>query len=181
MSTPRIRRRPDRRVPGLMVAFVLVLVGALGLWWAVTALANGADLAGVSLLDELTWGSAAVVATGAFAAVMGVVLLVIAWLPGRAAVTSMVVSGAPASRRTVITTRGLARIAEAEADRTEGTVVSRAQARPGRLRVRAGTVAPDTQEASALLTERIGSRLEDLHLRRTPRVAVRSIRKEKRS
>ncbi|MGJ9373341.1 DUF6286 domain-containing protein [Nesterenkonia sp. CF4.4] len=180
MSNPKIRRRPDRRIPALVVASAIVLLGALGLWWSITAIAAGQTLAGLDGLEGLTWGAPLLVAAGILAALIGMILLVLAVKPGRASVVEMNLDEFGATRTTVITTRGLGRIAAAEADRTDGTVSSRADARPGRVQVGVGTVAPSGREVEQVLSGRIQERYDALGLRRSPRVAVRTTKKEKR-
>ncbi|GAA1165700.1 DUF6286 domain-containing protein [Nesterenkonia sandarakina] len=180
MSNPKIRRRPNRRVPALIVATLIVALGALGLWWSITAVAAAQPLAGLDGLEGLTWGAIPVVLLAGLAAVIGVVLLVLALKPGRAAVVEMTLQEFGPGRTTVITTRGLGRIAAAEADRTDGTVSSRADSRPGRVQVDVATVAPNGREVQAQLTGRIQERFNALGLRRSPRVTVRTSKKEKR-
>lgn len=180
MSRPKIRRRPDRRIPALTVAVLIVLIGALGLWWSITAVAASQPLTGLDGLEGLTWGAVPIVALAVLAGVIGLILLLLAVTPGRASVVEMNMEEFGATRTTVITTRGLARIAGAEADRTDGTVSSRADARPGRVQVGVGTVAPDGRKVQHELTGRIQERYNALGLRRSPRVTVRTVKKEKR-
>lgn len=180
MSNPKIRRRPDRRIPALVVAGLIVAIGVLGLWWSIAALAASQPLAGLDGLEGLTWGAVPIVALVVLVGVIGLILLVLAVKPGRASVVEMKLDEFGASRTTVVTTRGLGRIASAEADRTDGTVSSRADARPGRVQVGVGTVAPSTREVQQVLSGRIQERYDALGLRRSPRVTVRTVKKEKR-
>lgn len=180
MSNPKIRRRPDRRIPAMIVAALIVAIGALGLWWSIAAVTTGQPLTGLDMLEGLTWGAAPIVALAILAAVIGVILLVLALKPGRASVVEMNVDEFGTSRTTVVTTRGLGRIAAAEADRTDGTVSARADARPGRVQVGVDTVAPSGREVQQVLSGRIQDRYDALGLRRSPRVAVRTTKKEKR-
>lgn len=180
MSDPKIRRRPDRRVPALIVAIVITALGALGTWWSVTALAAAQPLSGLDGLEGLTWGAAPVVAVAAVAALLGLILIVLALKPGRASVVEMTLPESGRGRTTVVTTRGLGRIAAAEAERTDGTVSARTDAKPGAVRVAVGTVAQSNQDAQRLLAERIRSRFAGLELKRAPRVSVHMHMKEKR-
>jgi len=180
MSDPKIRRRPDRRIPALIVATVMVVLGGLGIWWSVTALAAQQPLPGLDGLEGLTWGAAPVVAAAAVAALLGLILIVLALKPGRAAVVEMTLQESGRGRTTVVTTRGLGRIAAAEAERTDGTVSTRTDAKPGAVRVAVGTVAQSNKDAQKVLTERIRSRFAALELKRAPRVSVHMQMKEKR-
>ncbi|MBO0596978.1 hypothetical protein I2485_14550 [Nesterenkonia sp. E16_7] len=180
MSSPKIRRRPDRRIPALIVATVIVVLGALGLWWSLAAVTAQQPLAGLDGVEGLTWGAVPVVALAVLAGLIGLVLLVLALKPGRASVVEMKLDEFGPRRTTVITTRGLGRIAAAEADRTDGTVSSRVDARPGRVQVGVGTVAPSGREVQQVLAGRIQERYTGLGLRHSPRVTVRTTKKEKR-
>lgn len=180
MSSPRIRQRPDRRTPALAVAFILAAIGMLGIWWSAAALIERQNLAGLEGLEGRTWESLLLVLGAAGAVILGLFLILVALIPGKAAVTSMRVPDVGPERNTVVTTKGLARIVNAEAERTEGTVYVRAKGAPRRVKVLVDTVAPNGREVQNLVSERSRERLHALRLKHVPRVAVRTRHKEKR-
>lgn len=180
MSSPKIRRRPDRRIPALVAATIILAAGILGIWWSVAAIAAQQPLSGLDGLEALTWGAAPVIGAAILAVALGVILVVLALKPGRAAVVEMTMGEFGGERTTVITTRGLGRIAAAEAERTDGTVSTRADAKPSAVGVAVGTVAPDNKDTRKLLSDRIQERFDGLELKRRPRVAVTMQRKDKR-
>lgn len=180
MRNPRIRRRPDRRIPALVVSLALIALGGLGVWWSASALFEGQPLAGVQRAENLTWASGLIIATASIIVVSGLLLVLCALVPGRAAVVNIDSTEWGPGRNTVVTTRGLARMAEAEAERTEGTVDAKAQGRPRRVDLRVGTVAPEAKEVRMLLAGRVTERFRALSLKRVPRVAVHTRGKEKR-
>lgn len=180
MSSPRIRQRPDRRTPALAVAFIMAALGVLGIWWSAAALIERQNLAGLEGLEGRTWESLLLILGAGGAVLLGLVLILVALIPGKAAVTPMRVPNVGPERNTVVTTKGSARIVNAEAERTEGTVGVRATGTPGRVKVLVDTVAPNGRDVRNLVSERSRDRFCSLRLKRVPRVAVRTRRKEKR-
>lgn len=81
-----LRHRTSRALPALIVGVVLLASGAALSWIAITRLVNGAwpaFLAGPrDWLIGLAWGSPAVWAAGAVMAIIGLVLLLAAVVPG---------------------------------------------------------------------------------------------------
>lgn len=180
MRSPRIRRRPDRRSPALLVSVLLIALGGLGIWWSASALLEHQSLAGLEELENRTWASGLVIGTAAAVAVSGLLLILCALIPGRASVASIDSTQWDSGRNTVVTTRGLARIAEAEAERTEGIVGGKAHGGPRRVRLQADTVAPEASEVRMLLSGSVTDRFRALGLKRVPRVVVHTRRREKR-
>jgi len=122
----RLRRRPSRVVPATIVAVVLLAIGSLTAVAAIARLVNGAWATQVTRparsVSALTWGSSATIVTGAVLALIGLVLLVAGLKLGafRTARLAAPAGGEVGQTDYVISTRGLAHLAAAQADDVDG-------------------------------------------------------------
>ena len=82
----RLRHRPSRAVPALIVGFLLLAAGVTLVWLAITRLVDGAWPALLQgprdWLAALTWNDPAIWQIGTAAVVAGVILLLCALIPG---------------------------------------------------------------------------------------------------
>ncbi|GAB3192640.1 DUF6286 domain-containing protein [Nesterenkonia suensis] len=177
-----IRHRPQRVVAAWIVGLVLLTVAGTAGW------ASGLLLAGerVSVLEAagtLSWDSPGVLALGAALVLAGALVICAAMWPGRPVVASIAADGDGShgrlnteyidQLRCAVTTRGMGRLAEGEARRTDGVTSVRTRATARRITVEAQSVAAELSETRQEIQERIDRRLRALQLRRIPRVSVR--------
>jgi hypothetical protein len=179
---PRVRGRvfrPRRMVPAMIVAAVLVVVSALAAAGIIAVLAGRrldilhADAIG-RWLAGLSWSDPVAKVVGAVVVLVGLLLVVIAIVPGRPRVVALncaepdVVAG--------ITRRGLRCVAAVAASDVDGVDRVRTKARGRRVRVKVTTPLRDSADAGAVAgrtRQAVEKALDDLDLARPVRVAVR--------
>ncbi len=174
-----LRRRPSRTVPATVVAVVLLAAGALSAVVGIARLVEGRWPTAFTTVQEsatgASWGSTAVWAATVALAVVGLVLLVAALVPGsrRAVGIARQTPAATGHREVAMTTRGLARIAAAAADTVDGVDRVSVSAGPGLVRLR---VWSGSRDDAALVRDRVQhvvtERLQQLGLQPSPRVRV---------
>ncbi|PRY50648.1 hypothetical protein LY71_103212 [Geodermatophilus tzadiensis] len=160
-------------VAGLLLGVLVVVeVVAAAVGRGPVALPYGAVAA---WLRETPWSAGAAVAVAVGLLVLGLLLLVAELTPRRR--TDLVLTGTDPAVTTTLSTRSLGHVLEAAATATPGVerATARARARRARLSVRvalrdADEVARVGREAQAHAT----AALEELRLRRTPRLRVRT-------
>lgn len=153
---PKVRKRvfrPRRMVPAAIVAAVIIIVAALTAAGIVAALVGRpiallhAEAVG-SWLSRTQWNTPAALAIGAVLAVLGLILILIALVPGRPQVI-----GLGTGRPDVLmglTRRGLRHVAATAAGDVDGAERARATVRGRRVRVKVTTPLRDRAEATAM-------------------------------
>lgn len=176
-SAHKLPRRPSRTLPATITAIVLVAAGAGLVWLGVSALMGDTSLAegALSTTTAVTWGSIALYAAVAVAAVIGLVLLLAALLPGRrTALTAGTTWHGMDGTTTVMGRSAVERLATARAERVDGVSAARAQLRGGRLKLSLSTYLVSTEELQGTVRDVVQSSLDDLGLKPAPRVSVRA-------
>ncbi|WP_157983999.1 DUF6286 domain-containing protein [Nesterenkonia muleiensis] len=172
-------------MPAMIASLALMICGGLGLWWAVWVLSGQGSLEEFSLFSsasQLSWGSALLGALSGVVLILGIVLILAAVIPGR----PLLVRQAPNHGAqdhdisTAFTTRGISRIAVAEAERLDGTVSASATASQRHVRVIVNSVARDRDTVRQHIHSSIQQRLEDFGLRRQPRIMITVRKRESR-
>lgn len=174
---PRLTVRPDRLMPAMIASLALMICGGLGLWWAVWILSGQGSLEEFSLLtsaSQLSWGSALLGALSGVAMILGIIPILAAVIPGKPLLVRQTPNHGAQDHDTssAITTRGLSRIAVAEAERLDGTVSASATASQRHVRVVVKSVARDRDTVRQHIHSSIQQRLEDFGLRRQPKIIV---------
>ncbi|MFC5061684.1 DUF6286 domain-containing protein [Actinomycetospora atypica] len=178
-------RRSRRTAPALVVALVLLAAGALVATAAIQTLSDYRPVftfeAVTGALSGVAWGSGIVVIVAAVAAVVGVLLVGAAIVPGASHVLPLAAApaeawnGSAGWHRTDLSTR-LRRRAVA----VEGVDRATVRVRRNRIRVSARTHRGTTADLREVLTADLSADLDALALARRPRlrVTVTSTRKE---
>lgn len=178
--SPSLLHHSSRALPAILVALVMLAVGVAAAWAAIERLGAGNwptwASAGVRSLSGVSWNNPALLAGCAVVAVVGLVLLLAAVLPGARNGTTVTLpgdaSGATRSTEAMINRRALARLLTAEADLVDG--VDGVTATVSRKRVTLSVDTPSTHRGKLeeTVTGRVRGRLDELGLRPMPRITV---------
>lgn len=167
-------RRHRRVLPATIVALVLLAAMVVLVVSCVQLLLGQPPLIPfgtvVPIAAALPWSSGTVMAAGAVAAALGLVLLACAWTPGAATIVPL----APTEHSTAGATRqSLRRIVTSTARAVDGVHSASATVRPRRVGVRVRTPLRDPGELGQQVRAAIDDRLAEIALARTPRTRVR--------
>lgn len=175
----RLRRRPSRTVPAAIVAVVLLAVGVLAATVAIIRVVDGTWPSPVTeaaaAVATLTWGSAAVIAAGVAAALIGLVLLIAGLKLGAfrtARLQPANVTSAASDTDFVISTRALARLVAARADLVDGVDKVSASASGRRVHVRAATTSEQVEEIRSRINDGVTETLAAAGVHPMPRVTA---------
>ena len=167
--------RPRRTVPAVVVATLLAVLAAMVAAEVVSHLLDrplgllpAAELA--RLGRDTSWNDPLALALSAAASVIGLLLLLLAFLPGRAQAVA-VTAGRP-DLLMGVTPQAVARIAEDAAARVEGVSRARARVRADRIRVRADSPLRENGHLPDQVRQAVSERVGQLGLLRRPRVRV---------
>ncbi len=180
----RLRHRPSRAVPSLIVGILLLAVGVALVWLTITRLVNGTWptlLQGPrDWLAALAWNDPAVRQIGIAAIVAGVILLLCAIVPGgfNALTIDDSRSGAGAEappvqeRETVMTRRAVARLAKARCLQIDGVGSAAATATTRRVHLSVKTSLHEPGDLRTRIIEAVRARLEETGLSPVPQVTA---------
>lgn len=174
-----LRRRPSRTIPAVVVAIVLLAIGIAVAIAAITRLSDGTWPSPVaqaaSSVAALTWDSSASLIGAGCLVVLGLVLLT-AGLKRGALRTARLASSTQDSTadRTdfVISTRAMAHLAAAGADRIDGVDKVSASASGRRVRLKVTTTSERTDEIRSRVTQRVTETFTVAGLDPVPRVTA---------
>lgn len=184
MSTapPRLIRRPARTVPTALLGLLLLAGGLLAVWLLGSLLLDGAWPASsrstLESIGALRLDSAPVLVTAGVLALLGLVLLLAALLPGRPSRSLVLAGDTPGG--TAVPHRDLARRITRRVEAVDGVHSARATVSGRRLEVLARTVVDDSESvlrAARTAVERSVDELRPETAFRT-RVRVSRIRRE---
>lgn len=176
-----LRRRPTRATASVIVALVILAIGVVLTWAGIHKLSTGqwwpqvssaADSASSAAWDS-PWGWAA----AAVAAIVGIILLLCAFLPGgfNAAALGQQHEGDGHSRgaiEAVVNNRGLATLVSAAAAQVDGVAGVKSTATPKNVAVRITTPLRSTEELQNQVRAVVEERLASAGLDRLPKVRV---------
>lgn len=167
--------RPRRTIPAVVVATLLAVLAAMVAAEVVSHLVGRplgllptAQLA--RLGRETSWGDPLTLTLATAASVVGLVLLLIAFVPGRAKAVA-VAAGRPDVLMGV-TPRAVASVAEDAAGTVDGVSRARARVRGDRVRVRADSPLRENGHLPDQVRQVVSDRVGQLGLLRRPRVRV---------
>lgn len=181
-----VRRRPGR-YPAAVIVLVLLLALAGSVAWAtITRLITGGwpqpVPAAVGWLSTQAWSSPVLLAAAVIIGLLGLILIILALRPG--AYTTAVLEQTPAPQvadaATVLTYRGLARLAAIHTRQLDGADDVRATVSSRRIRIDVRGPRTDHAELRRAVTDSVTARLTALKLRPMPKITVRSRHREVR-
>lgn len=178
----RLRHRPSRAVPALIVGLLLLAAGITLVWLAISRLVHGtwpALLQGPrDWLGALTWNDPATWQIGTAAVVTGVILLLCALIPGGYNAIAIDDSGvgneAPPvqEQETVMTLRAVAHLAKARCVQIDGVRTASATATTRRVHVNVTTFLHEPGDLRPRIIDAVRARLEETGLRPVPEVTA---------
>ena len=143
----RLDRRPTRSVPVGLLGLALLALGVLAAWLLGSLLIDGAwpawAASRLQMIGALPLGSTPVLVTAGVLAALGLILLLAALLPGRAARSRVLEDAIPG--QTAVSHRDLARRVTLRAERVDGVHSARAAISGRRLDVLVRTVVDDPE------------------------------------
>lgn len=175
----KLRRRSTRTVPAILVALVMLALGAGLVWIAVLRLLNGSwptFLGPVSSwATALTWGSTVAITISLALAGLGLILLVAAWKPGRP--SAMVLQSGDRSDQVgstefVMTRHAVAKLATAYADQVDGVDSVSATVGARRVRLAVKSASEQRTELATIVTDRVRGALASAGLQPVPTVTT---------
>lgn len=179
----RLRRRPSRTVPALIVGILLLAAGVALVWLTIARFIEGtwpALLQGPrEWLSAQTWNSPVVWEVGVAATLIGLVLLLCALIPGGftaltirndAEVDAAQGQAQVQDQETVITRRGVAHLAKALCGQIDGVSSATATATDKRVHLNVKTTLRDTGDLRTRVTDGVRDRLNDIGLDPLPRI-----------
>lgn len=180
-ATP-LRHRPSRAVPALILGTLLLAAGMALAWAALARLATGSwpvFLAGPrDWLTGLTWNDPGVWAVGAAAAVVGLVLLAAAMIPGRFNALRLrapedeeqvPVAG---TQEIVMTRRAVARYAAAHCEYVDGVGSASATASARAVHLNVTTALHETRELRGRVIAEVRAQLAGAGLNPVPKITA---------
>lgn len=175
----KLRRRPSRVIPATVVSVLLIAVGAGLVWATVIRLTSGTWSAYLAPFTRwasaLTWGASITIVISLAAVVVGLIVLVTAWKPGRP--SAMVLQPAheteqAGSTEFVITRRAVAKLATAHADQVDGVDSVSAVVGARRVRLSVKSASEQRSELQATVTDRVRDALHSAGLHPLPTVTT---------
>lgn len=180
----RLRHRPSRAVPALIVGILLLAAGTALTWLAIARLINGTWstlLQGPrDWLTGLTWNDPGVWGIGTAALVVGLILLLCALIPG--GFSALTVRNADADdpdgqplvheRETVMTRRAVAHLAKAQCLQVDGVSSASATSSTTRVHLNVKTSLRDTGDLRSRIMENVRDRFHSIGLDPVPRVTA---------
>lgn len=183
-QSTRLRHRPSRAIPALIVGLLLLAAGVALVWLSITRLVNGSWPTALQgprdWLAGLAWNDPAVWQIGAAAVVAGVILLLCAIIPGGYSALTIDDSatgvGAGAlpvqEQETVMTRRAVAHLAKARCVQIDGVGSASATATTRRVHVNVTTFLHEPGDLRTRITEAVRVRLEEAGLSPVPEVTA---------
>ena len=180
----RLRHRPSRAIPALIVGLLLLAAGAALVWLSMTRLVSGAWPTVLqeprNWLAALAWNDPAAWQIGAAAVVAGVILLLCAIIPGGYSALTIddsatgVGAGTPPvqEQETVMTRRAVAQLAKARCVQIDGVGSASATATTRRVHVNVTTFLHEPGDLRNRITEAVRARLEEAGLSPVPEVTA---------
>ncbi|MDX2358524.1 DUF6286 domain-containing protein [Dietzia sp. PP-33] len=172
-------RRPPRAIPAGLLAVALLALGGLGIWllgsylindtWPSAASSTVASVAGTGL------DSTAMRVTAVVLALVGLVLLLAAFVPGRPSRVRILEDDIPGE--TAISQRDLARRIQRRTENVDGVHSTRVSVRPRRIDVAVETVVDDTAPVTRGATAAVDHALSELRPAGPSRPRVRTHRR----
>lgn len=171
-------RRSSRSIPAIITALILLTLAVLSIWASIAYLVKGSWPTFISeasnALTSLNWNSPGTWAASVGVALLGLFLLLAGVVPGPR--TTVRIDSPERSNdsitETVMSRRGLARMAGARVDQTDGVVSSSIKATATAVDVQAATNLRRPRELSAELKQSLTRECQAMGLSPVPEVRV---------
>ena len=179
-ATPRrLVRHPARAIPAVLVSIALLVGGALGVWLlgayflhgTVPTEASGA----ITAISGTRLDSIAAKVVAVALAVLGLLMILSALVPGRPSRTQILAGDVPGD--TAISRRDLARRIRRRAEQVDGVHSARVEIKRRRTEVVVRTVVDDTEPVLHAARAAVEEAVEDLHPARSAPPRVRIVRR----
>lgn len=175
-TTPRrLDRRPTRSVPVGLLGLVVLAAGLLAAWLLGSLLIDGAWPAWaqsrLQTIGDLRLDSTPVLVTACVLALLGLILLLAAILPGRASRSRVLEDGIPG--QTAVSHRGLARRVTLRVERVDGVHSARTDVSGRRLEVLVRTVVDDSESVLRAARSAVEESIDELRPATAFRTRVR--------
>ncbi len=181
-----LQTRPSRSVPAAIAAVVVIALG-VGLAWpflqlAITGSAPAWANSAAGWLAQRSWADGWTVTVIVLVAVLGLIMIIAAAVPGRTrtyqleAAEQVADPGPALATDIVISRRGLARLATAQAHRVPGVETASAAVDGSRVRMELTTYVPNESAVADQVRELVGQTFAAAGLRPAPRVSVSAVR-----
>jgi hypothetical protein len=168
-------RRPRRSLPSTLLALVLLAAAALVALSCIQLLRDQAPLIPFAALAAfgagLHWHSPITLLAGAVAAVLGLLLLAAALLPGRPTVLPL--AGRDDHMSAGVSRRSLRRDLTSTVIGVDGVSSAAVRVRRARIVAAVRTPAADASDLTEQVRQRLDERLTDIALARRPRLRIR--------
>ncbi|MEG9248464.1 DUF6286 domain-containing protein [Arthrobacter sp. Soc17.1.1.1] len=170
MSSTTIRRRPARSIPAIICAALLLGAASSAVWAGIAALAGDTRLLGAATAASAApWSDQAVLVAAMLTAVAGLLLILMALVPGRYDAYLINHGGAA---RAALRNRGLETFLTDVAQTIDGVDSARTAVSTRRAEIRVATYLLERGELKATVTRTLQQRIESLDLAHPPRVSV---------
>lgn len=176
-----LRRRSSRSLPATITAVVLLALGVAGAWIGISRLITGSwptFLAPIrQSLSELSWSSPALWATAIILTLLGLIMVLAALLPGKhTAVRLTNPDGTdPRSAETVMSRRGLAKLASTHLDQADGVDSASVKATARKVTATVRTPLHNAPELSGKLKNSLDRKFAQIGIDPAPRVTVKVV------
>lgn len=174
-----LRRRPSRTVPAVVVALVLLTVAVTLVWVSVLRITSGAwptfVVDAANWAHDVSFGSTTAITAAAAAAVVGLVMLLCAIIPGQYTalrVRNPDLEGVGGSTEVVMTRRSVARLATARADEIDGVGSVSTSAGARSVAVSISTPSSQRDVVGATVKETVRHALQSAGIDPLPRISV---------
>ncbi|UEJ83368.1 alkaline shock response membrane anchor protein AmaP [Brachybacterium halotolerans subsp. kimchii] len=176
MTTPRrLDRRPARTAPVVLLALVLLVLGGLGVWTLGSLVIDGSWPASASAaiadLGALRLDSTPVLVTGCVLAVLGLLMVLAAILPGGRSRMRLLEDDVPGS--TVISRRDLAGRVRARTEEVDGVQSTQVDVGRRTVSVHARTVVDEVGPVESDVREAAEAAVAELRPDTMPSIRVR--------
>lgn len=179
-SVPALRRRPARAIPSVLVCLAILLPVGYLLWAIVVRFSEGAwpgpVATGAPAVLETPLAHPNVLAAAIVAAVLGLVLILCAVLPGRYRHSALRVDETlyPGHQETVLTHRGLANILRTRTRRLDGVQNVTAEVTDRRAQLTVDTPLHATDEVTDRVRAAAADTVEGIPFVQPPAVTTRT-------
>lgn len=174
----KLRRRPSRALAASITAIILLVIGVAAAWFSIIRLSTGAWpgflTAPTGWLMALSWNSTGMWVIAIVLAVIGLILLLTALIPGKFNGIRLQISHDNDGRVTevLLSNRALTRLATAHADRMDGVTSSKATAKGKRVRVRVTSPLREPGELRGRVADSVRERVQSTGPVHSPKVGV---------